>query len=710
MPLKKKKFPLELEIRRLDLLYRQNFAGFVVVFIASVAYILITWQNLSPWFLVPWFVILNTSTVCRMLAYRSWMRVRSTVTTMAQAKRWLRLMHFMLSFSGLGWGIIGWISPHSPMSQQAITTLIISAMVGGTLATNAPSRTAMHCVGIPSLSLWAISMLLTGERYYIIMAIVVLVFMVMMVVVGKNLNQSVNISLELDTKLRESEERLRLARDSSHAMSWNWDLHNGDMVCEGNLKLIPNPEENLKNLIYERMNAGGSLDIEYPFEGSDRLMHYIAVRGKIFRDENNQPTRVAGICWDITAQKNEEILRHERDLHEAANKSKSIFLANVSHEIRTPLAAINGFAEALLQRPNLDEPVRNDVRVIVRHGKYLISLVNDLLDLSKIETHRLYIQKASMNPVQEIEDSLSVIKSALEYKNLELRINYLSLIPERIESDPTRFRQVLINLLSNAVKFTEKGNVTLEVRYVLKDQGGQLVLSVSDTGAGMTAETCQNLFKPFYRGETPEVQRVQGSGLGLALSRNLARLMGGDLELSQCLLGEGTRFEFSVDVGPLHGINLVAASTLKREKIETVAPSVSKMFLTGRKVLVVDDASDLRTLMKRYLEKEGAEVHAAENGLDAMKKALALSYDLILMDIKMPVMDGYQATRGLRENGYHRPIIALTANASLEDQQMCYQAGCDGYLSKPVDMVLLSEMLQTQRYSMRNYEDNGVEL
>lgn len=684
---------LDFEMRRLDLLYRQNLWGVVSVFVCSTTFVLAVYPRLSIHFILPWFTILNLSAILRFVLYRRWCAAKDFIVCPAQARRWLYSMAAMLFVSGLGWGTIGWISPGAPADQQAITTLIISAMVGGALATNASSKLCMYSMSIPALGLWALGMLLTGERYYVFMGLFVSIFLAMMILVGRNLNQFVVKALRLNAKLKESEERLRVARDSAQTLSWNWDLRSDEFLCEGSLTLFKDPEVHLRRLLQSQLEQPeDTLNLETEFLDQAGLRRYISVRGQISRRPSGRPASVAGICLDMTSQKNAETMRLERDVLHAANRSKSVFVANASHELRTPLSAIIGFAEAMLTKSELPASLRNDVRVIVRQGKYMVSLVGDLLDLSKIETNRLYIQKAWMNPVQEIQDSLSVIRPALDHKKLSVNLRYLGLIPSRIESDPTRFRQVLINLLSNAVKFTNRGAIEVNVSY--SDERKRLLIRVRDSGMGMTEETCRNLFKPFVRGEVPEIQRLQGSGLGLALSRNLARLMGGDLTLVQTAQGEGSEFEFAVDPGALLKVDFVAPSLTRHVQLEFAPTADHSKVLAGRKILLVEDSEDLQDLMKFYLETGGAVVSLAENGEEGVREALGHNYDVVLMDMKMPTMDGYEATRNLRDCGYSRPIVALTANASTEDREMCYQAGCDDYLSKPVDVNLLFDVLK----------------
>ncbi|KYG60712.1 hypothetical protein AZI85_12015 [Bdellovibrio bacteriovorus] len=578
---------LELEVRRIDLLYKQNIAGMLAIFFNTIAFATVAWGSLSPIFITIWFSVLNLSALARFFAYYRWNRSRNSIRSFEETRPWLYFMFTSLFISGCGWGAIGLISHTGSLQQQVLTALLVSCMVAGALVTYVSSRLAMACVIVPAMFLWGLGTFISRAEFSMLMGTLIILYSGLLVLIGKNLNLAVMKSLSLD------------------------------------------------------------------------------------------------------------VLRKERDLHEAANRAKSVFLANASHEIRTPLSAILGFSEALLRSDSLSEQNRHDVQAIHRQSNYMVSLVNDLLDLSKIETNRLYIQKAPMSPIREIDESLSVIRPVAAEKKVQLEVKYLSLVPESIMADSVRFRQVLINLLTNAVKFTSEGSVEVLVNFTSDiHHQGTLNITVTDTGLGMDKLTQQNLFQPFVRGEHPDVQRVQGSGLGLALSLSLMKMMGGDLRLVSSVLGQGSSFEMSMKLGNSQELRLMKPEHPKMIFQEKIKIAKEAEFLKGRRVLVVDDSVDLRVLMKRFLSRSGAEVETAENGAQAVEYALNQPFDVILMDIKMPVMDGYKATSVLREKGYRHPIVALTAQASVDGQQKSFELGFDGYLSKPVDMNLLSEILR----------------
>jgi signal transduction histidine kinase/DNA-binding response OmpR family regulator len=390
----------------------------------------------------------------------------------------------------------------------------------------------------------------------------------------------------------------------------------------------------------------------------------------------------------------------QRAVAEAANESKSNFLAHMSHEIRTPLTAIIGFGEELLDRSLSDAQRTKAVDLIVRNGKHLLELVNEILDLSKIEAGRLDVELVSVSVREVVEDVLAALRIRAKEKQLDLRINYATAIPDRITTDPTRVRQILMNLLGNALKFTESGSVTMTVRLsetvdrqLLATEGTMLHIDVTDTGIGIAEPDVPRLFQPFTQADVTTTRRFGGTGLGLTISRRLAQLLGGDVTV-RSLVGIGSTFTVGLATGPLNNVRLLDQSELLQTVSRTAdIPRPDQQVLSVR-VLLVDDAPDNRLLVSRVLEKHGATVEIAENGREGADRAWQAftagePYDVILMDMQMPVLDGFGATRELRERGYDRPIVALTANAQPSDLQQCKDAGCDAHAAKPIDRVSL---------------------
>ncbi|WP_413576013.1 response regulator [Bdellovibrio sp. HCB290] len=684
---------LELEIRKVDLLLGQSYTALVAVLTTAYFYTYVAWSTVSHKFLVFWFLTINIYAAISLGVVPFWREAMTKIQRPEQLTVWKISKYCLLFVSGCCWGAMGFVAPGAGTSVQVLTAMLIAVMSAGGMILYAANRIAMFCLVGPTVLGWAIGYIVSGQAHAYLVSFVMIVYMGLVISLGRSLNQSMSTLFSLDKILMRSEERVRMAMASSEAMTWDWDIQQDMIFREGNLSLLPE-QTLLKDILRAQFNENRELDFEFSLLNGKNGSRILAFRGKIERDDEQQVLRTTGIVWDVTTKRHQESLRRERDLHEAANEAKSFLLANASHEIRTPLAAILGYAEALLAHPNLEASVYRDLHSIQRQGKFMTSLVNDLLDLSKIESKKLFLQKAPMSPVREIEDAVSVIRTVIDSRH-KLKLNFLTLVPDEIQMDSVRFRQVLINLLSNAVKFTPQGDiqVTVSLGFDTNNQG-TLRIRVADSGIGMNEQTQKNLFQPFMRGEGVEVQKVSGSGLGLALSQRLARLSGGELSLIESVEGKGSVFEYSVELGSVSELKLVESHLAGRLVQERSLQSQAREYLRDYRILVVDDSEDLRNLMHRYLHRHGAVVEVCESGQEALEKAtLNSSYDVILMDIKMPIMSGHEATQALRGRGYTKPIIAITAQASSEGESECLNSGFDGYLSKPVDVSMLEEVL-----------------
>jgi len=389
---------------------------------------------------------------------------------------------------------------------------------------------------------------------------------------------------------------------------------------------------------------------------------------------------------------------------EAATEAKSQFLANMSHEIRTPLTAILGFADVLLDSVDKQQDIEA-ANTIKRNSQNLLGIINDILDLSKIEAHKLEMEFIDCAPTGIVADVASLMRVRSDAKHLPLEVDFRGPIPAAIRSDPTRLRQILVNLLGNAIKFTETGSIRLTTRLV--QQAGEpprLMFSVIDTGRGMTEQEIGRLFQPFVQGDMSTSREYGGSGLGLAISKRLAAALGGDITVTS-IRGKGSTFCATVDTGPLDGVPMLDSPAEAAPKPgkgpERSAGPLPKL---DCHVLLAEDGVDNQRLISLVLRKAGAQVVVVDNGKMACDEALAglsheehvpsdrpEAFDVILMDMQMPVMNGYEAARYLRKAGYAGPIIALTANAMKDDRQKCLDAGCDDYVVKPIDRSKLLE-------------------
>jgi signal transduction histidine kinase/ActR/RegA family two-component response regulator len=382
----------------------------------------------------------------------------------------------------------------------------------------------------------------------------------------------------------------------------------------------------------------------------------------------------------------------ERQQAEHASQAKNLFLANMSHEIRTPLNAILGFSEML--GDSALPAVERDryLQIVKRTGKNLATIINDILDLTKVEAEQLRIEATDFSLKQTLADLHLLLKLRAEEAGIALEFHQKGEVAEYIRSDPMRLRQILTNIVGNAIKFTDRGSVTV----VYEAAGPQLLFTVQDTGGGIAESQVEQLFKPFSQGDSSVRKKFGGTGLGLVLSKRLAHLLGGDVGLWESVPGVGSTFFVSVAYRPVEREEVVKGTP---DPVPVEGDHVKA--LKGRRVLVVEDTIDSQLLLQLYLGKQDVEVEVANHGLEGVEKACATGFDAILMDMQMPVMDGYSATAELRRRGCHVPIIALTGYAMSGDREKALRAGCSDYLSKPVEF---EKLLETLSRCFRNKE------
>lgn len=394
----------------------------------------------------------------------------------------------------------------------------------------------------------------------------------------------------------------------------------------------------------------------------------------------------------LRAQRDE--IENARRVAEQASLAKSQFLANMSHEIRTPLGAILGFSN-IIQDPGLAPDERRQfTEIINRNGQELSRLINDLLDLSKVEAGKMQFERAKVDVSDLLSDVIETLRPKADEKGLTLWFANEPGVPPAVYTDPTRLRQILVNLIGNAIKFTAAGGVTVTLKLEPATQGRpRLGFLVEDTGAGIEASQQSRLFQSFTQADSSTTRRFGGTGLGLFLSRKLARELGGDVQLIHSAPNQGSTFLLTIAQD-------FQSSAKPREPVpesKTAAAQGPGQVLSGMRILAVEDSLDNQLLIQRLLKKRGAVVDIAVNGAEGVEKALANDYNLVLMDIQMPVMDGYHATSNLREKGFNRPIVALTAHALEEDRRRCLESGFDEHLTKPISPSALVDTVLSFR-------------
>ena len=436
--------------------------------------------------------------------------------------------------------------------------------------------------------------------------------------------------------------------------------------------------------------------------GSDGLLRSFNVNCSPVLGDNDRHGGVLVSFDDVTVLEQKEVeLRESRDAAEQANRAKSAFLANMSHEIRTPMNAILGFTEVL--RRGYDrggQEWKNHLGTIHSSGKHLLELINDILDLSKVESGKLEVERIETNPHVIIREVVKVLGVKAREKNIFLSLNADGPVPESIRTDAGRLRQIVTNLVGNAIKFTEVGGVSVVIRLDAAVQPPAYVIDVIDTGVGMEPEAQQKIFSPFEQADSSVTRRFGGTGLGLSISKRFAEALGGEIAV-RSTPGKGSTFSVTLDPGPLDGVQMLDPDRLALHGQNVEVDTGSVWQFPDTRVLVVDDGKQNRALVRLVLEQAGIAVEEAENGQIAVDKASEAAFDVILMDINMPVMDGFSALGILRERGSQIPILALTADVMDGFEDKVLAAGFTGYITKPIDFDVLLDGLAKHAGAVR---------
>ncbi len=511
-----------------------------------------------------------------------------------------------------------------------------------------------------------------------------------------------------------AEQRLSLAMKAGKIGLWDWNIRTGETYFSDTFFTMHGYEVGeFASHVSSWENMCNPDDLEVAYDGVARHIRgetplYVneqrilqkngdwrwvrAVGEVVERDESGEPVRMLGVHVDI------QEIREALERAESASKAKSDFLANMSHEIRTPMTAILGYSDLMVNNDliasDADE-LAEMAKSIHSNANHLLDVINDILDVSKIEAGFLSIEQIETSPLCQIEEVASLLRPRAQSKGIELRVIYDTSVPSVIVTDPTRVKQILFNLVGNAIKFTEIGTVTIRFRHLPDEQ--MMAIDVIDTGIGIRPEQVRVLqeFEPFMQADASTTRKFGGTGLGLHISRSLSAMLGGGIEI-ESEFGRGTtvRVRLRARVSPEAEFIDAATSGLVLNQIKSHqkpdgARRSSAKVLAGTRILLAEDGPDNQRLISFNLQSAGAEVTVAKTGVEAIELARQLKPHLILMDMQMPEMDGYEATRKLRENGCGLPIIALTAHAMDGDRKRCIDAGCSEYLTKPIDKYLL---------------------
>jgi signal transduction histidine kinase/ActR/RegA family two-component response regulator len=525
--------------------------------------------------------------------------------------------------------------------------------------------------------------------------------MALLLLVGRVLAREIRRRDRAEHALRSGEKRLRLALQAGRMVAWEIDPFTGAISRTENARGLMGPRYESAEAFLENVHpddrdrvaaalleakAGRPVGLEYRYIRANGDVLWLEVRADQVGEEDG-PRTVSGVTFDITERRRiEEDLRLAKEAAERAqaqaesgSRAKSEFLAVMSHEIRTPLNSIMGFTDLLLSRIELSPEVRRHLSLIRAAGSALLTVVNDVLDFSKIEAGAVELELGPFSPREVAEDCVSIVRDLAEQKGLEVAVAIDSTVLPRALGDQHRLRQILLNLLNNAVKFTETGRIVLEV--TARDGAPGLTFAVRDTGIGIAAEKQPLLFQRFSQVDGSYSRSHGGTGLGLAICKHLVTLMGGEIGV-ESEAGRGSTFRFSIPAVPVedHG----------EERAEPVLPPASAA--RPARILLVDDAEINLEIARAVLEGAGHRVDVARHGAQALAAVQESAYDIVLMDVQMPVMDGVAATRMIRDlKGPARdvPIIAMTANVYAEQVAHFLSAGMSGHVGKPFDRAEL---------------------
>ncbi|WP_343729347.1 ATP-binding protein [Duganella sp.] len=542
----------------------------------------------------------------------------------------------------------------------------------------------------------------------------------------KTLNASIREMVRLMESryvaMHASEERLQIASSAAAIGIWDWNIVTDEMVWDEQMyrlhglegRTLEKPFDTWRKMVHpddaiptemllqQALDGTAEFDVEFRLIWPDGSLHYLKADAMVFRDAEGHPMRMVGVNYDVTASRTAEaeLRRHRIHLEElvaertnalsvavrqaqAANRAKSTFLANMSHELRTPLNSVIGFSRLMADSKNMLPEEKRNLAIIHRSGQHLLTLINDILELSKIEAGRAVLQTEVVNLNDMLQEVMDMVSMRAGQTGVELELDSVGL-PASARVDGTKLRQVLLNLMSNAVKFTAQGKVTLRVRGSARNGDCELTFAVIDNGPGIAQEDQARIFEPFIQADGPGAK--EGTGLGLTISREFVQLMGGALAL-QSTLGAGATFHFTVTVQVTD-----EAPAASEEEVSALEPQ------QRRRILVADDNADGCTLLESLLKPLGFDVAAVGDGAQALAMVDVWQPHLVFMDWRMPALDGLSATRRIRANkeGPQPRIVMLTASAFAEEREEALSAGADEFMRKPVEQEQLYAVLEQQ--------------
>ncbi|MEC4893012.1 MAG: response regulator [Oscillatoria sp. PMC 1051.18] len=542
---------------------------------------------------------------------------------------------------------------------------------------------------------------------------------------NQQLQQEIQTRQQTEAALRISEQRWELALRGTGDGIFDWNIQTDEVFFSTRLKEMLgyseidnwnsleewrdriHPDDVEQVLAAVQAHFQGKTEqylAEYRLRCQDGSYKWILSRGQTEWDEAGNPLRMVGSNQDISDRKQTEVvLQQAKEAAEAANHAKSNFLASMSHELRTPLNAILGFSQMLAHDASLNRQQQEYINIINRSGEHLLTLINDILSMSKIEAGRIVLKENPLNLYHLLNTLTEMLQLKAHGKNLELILDIAPDVPRYIKADESKLRQVLINLLGNAIKFTHRGSVCLRVKAGITCQANelnfnqppttQIIFEVEDTGIGIAPEEIETLFNPFVQTTTVS-KSTEGTGLGLAISKEFVALMKGEIVV-RSIVGQGSTFTFDIKVSLAQAAEIPQQVIAKR--VIGLEPNQPRY-----RILVVEDVLENRQLIVKLLVELGLEIQEASNGQEAVEIFSRWRPDLILMDIRMPVMDGLEATKIIKQNHQSHPtvIIALTASAFEENRATVLAAGCDDFISKPLSKEVLWEKLE-ERLGLR---------